>query len=205
MSHRIAVIAGDGAGPEVVAEARKAVDALGLDLTWHELPWGTDHYHEHGAMMPADALDVVARLRRGAARRGRRSVGARPRHALGPAAAAAAGTRPLGEPPPRAPARRDPVEARGPAERRHALRAREHGGRVLGRRRPRAPGARARGRDRDERLHARRRPPRRRVRVRARREAARRRSRARPSRTRRATATCSGTRSPRRSQRSIRT
>jgi tartrate dehydrogenase/decarboxylase/D-malate dehydrogenase len=55
------VIAGDGAGPEVVAEARKTVDALGLDLEWHELPWGTDHYHEHGAMMPTDALDVVRR------------------------------------------------------------------------------------------------------------------------------------------------
>lgn len=61
MTHRVAVIPGDGAGPEVVAEARKAVDALGLDLTWHELPWGTDHYHEHGSMMPADALDVVRR------------------------------------------------------------------------------------------------------------------------------------------------
>jgi tartrate dehydrogenase/decarboxylase/D-malate dehydrogenase len=59
MTHRVAVIAGDGAGPEVVAEARKAVDALGLDLTWHELPWGTDHYHATGAMMPPDALDVV--------------------------------------------------------------------------------------------------------------------------------------------------
>jgi tartrate dehydrogenase/decarboxylase/D-malate dehydrogenase len=59
VTHRIAVIAGDGAGPEVVAEARKAVDALGLDLTWHDLPWGTDHYHETGAMMPPDALDTV--------------------------------------------------------------------------------------------------------------------------------------------------
>ena len=59
MTHRIAVIAGDGAGPEVVAEARKAVDALGLDLRWHDLPWGTDHYHEHGTMMPPDALDTV--------------------------------------------------------------------------------------------------------------------------------------------------
>jgi tartrate dehydrogenase/decarboxylase/D-malate dehydrogenase len=59
MAHRIAVIAGDGAGPEVVAEARKAVDALGLDLTWHDLPWGTAHYHEHGVMMPSGALDVV--------------------------------------------------------------------------------------------------------------------------------------------------
>jgi tartrate dehydrogenase/decarboxylase/D-malate dehydrogenase len=55
----VAVIAGDGAGPEVVAEARKAVDALGLDLEWNELPWGTDHFHEHGAMMPPDALEVA--------------------------------------------------------------------------------------------------------------------------------------------------
>jgi len=59
LTHRIAVIAGDGAGPEVIAEARKAVDALGLDLEWNELPWGTAHFHEHGTMMPADALDTA--------------------------------------------------------------------------------------------------------------------------------------------------
>jgi tartrate dehydrogenase/decarboxylase / D-malate dehydrogenase len=59
MTHRIAVLPGDGAGPEVVAEARKCVDALGLDVAWTELPWGSAHYHEHGVMMPADALDTV--------------------------------------------------------------------------------------------------------------------------------------------------
>jgi tartrate dehydrogenase/decarboxylase/D-malate dehydrogenase len=59
MTHRVAVIAGDGAGPEVIAEARKAVDALGLDLAWNELPWGTGHFHEHGTMMPPDALEVA--------------------------------------------------------------------------------------------------------------------------------------------------
>jgi tartrate dehydrogenase/decarboxylase/D-malate dehydrogenase len=59
MTHRVAVIPGDGAGPEVVAEARKAVDAVGLDVEWNDLPWGTAHYHENGAMMPPDALDVV--------------------------------------------------------------------------------------------------------------------------------------------------
>jgi tartrate dehydrogenase/decarboxylase / D-malate dehydrogenase len=59
MSHRIAVIGGDGAGPEVVAEARKVVDAAGLDVEWSDLPWGTDHYHAHGTMMPPDAFDVV--------------------------------------------------------------------------------------------------------------------------------------------------
>ena len=60
MTHRIAVIAGDGAGPEVIAEARKAVDALGLEIEWNELPWGTAHFHEHGAMMPSDALETAA-------------------------------------------------------------------------------------------------------------------------------------------------
>ena len=59
MTHRIAVIPGDGAGPEVVAEARKAVDATGVDVEWSELAWGSAHYHETGAMMPADALDVA--------------------------------------------------------------------------------------------------------------------------------------------------
>jgi tartrate dehydrogenase/decarboxylase / D-malate dehydrogenase len=59
VTHRVGVIAGDGAGPEVVAEARKAVDALGLGLEWTDLPWGTDHYHAHGAMMPPDALKVA--------------------------------------------------------------------------------------------------------------------------------------------------
>jgi tartrate dehydrogenase/decarboxylase/D-malate dehydrogenase len=59
MSHRIAVIAGDGAGPEVIAEARKAVDALAVDVEWTDLPWGTEHFHAHGTMMPADALETA--------------------------------------------------------------------------------------------------------------------------------------------------
>jgi tartrate dehydrogenase/decarboxylase/D-malate dehydrogenase len=46
-------------GPEVIAEARRAVDALGLSLEWTELPWGSAHWHEHGRMMPADALETL--------------------------------------------------------------------------------------------------------------------------------------------------
>jgi tartrate dehydrogenase/decarboxylase / D-malate dehydrogenase len=59
MRHRIAVIPGDGAGPEVVAEAKKSVDALGVDVEWTELPWGSAYFHEQGTMMPPDALDVA--------------------------------------------------------------------------------------------------------------------------------------------------
>jgi tartrate dehydrogenase/decarboxylase / D-malate dehydrogenase len=61
VTHRIAVIPGDGAGPEVVAEARKAVDALGLEIEWDELDWGSARYRREGAMMPPDALEVVRR------------------------------------------------------------------------------------------------------------------------------------------------
>jgi tartrate dehydrogenase/decarboxylase / D-malate dehydrogenase len=56
---RVAVLPGDGVGGEVIAEARKAVDALGLPIEWTELPWGSAFFHEHGRMMAADALDTL--------------------------------------------------------------------------------------------------------------------------------------------------
>jgi len=59
VTHRVAALAGDGVGPEVVAEARKAVEMLGVSIEWTELPWGSAYWHEHGRMMPTDALDVV--------------------------------------------------------------------------------------------------------------------------------------------------
>jgi tartrate dehydrogenase/decarboxylase/D-malate dehydrogenase len=57
--HRIALVPGDGVGPEVVAEARKVLDALGLPVEYTELPWGSAYYQEHRRMMPADAIDVL--------------------------------------------------------------------------------------------------------------------------------------------------
>jgi tartrate dehydrogenase/decarboxylase/D-malate dehydrogenase len=61
VTHRVALLPGDGVGPEVIAEARRAVDALGLSLEWSELPWGSAYWHEHGRMMPADALETLER------------------------------------------------------------------------------------------------------------------------------------------------
>jgi tartrate dehydrogenase/decarboxylase/D-malate dehydrogenase len=59
MTHRIALLSGDGVGPEVVAEARSCVDELGLEIAWTELDWGSDHWLEHGTMMPADAIEQL--------------------------------------------------------------------------------------------------------------------------------------------------
>jgi tartrate dehydrogenase/decarboxylase / D-malate dehydrogenase len=59
LTYRVALLPGDGVGPEVIAEARRCVDALGISLEWTELPWGSAYRHEHGSMLAEDALDVV--------------------------------------------------------------------------------------------------------------------------------------------------
>ena len=60
---RIAVIEGDGIGPEVTREAIRAVDAAtspAAEIQWTNYPWGTDYYFEHGRMAPDDFLDRLA-------------------------------------------------------------------------------------------------------------------------------------------------
>ncbi|ESS40861.1 MULTISPECIES: tartrate dehydrogenase [Burkholderia] len=57
--HRIAVIAGDGIGKEVMPEGlrvlRAAADRFDIPLAFDEFgDWCTDHYVRHGTMMPAD-------------------------------------------------------------------------------------------------------------------------------------------------------
>ena len=60
---RIAVLGGDGIGPEVIEQAIRVADrAVRLDqsaVEWARLPWNSDHYRQHGRMMPADGLDQL--------------------------------------------------------------------------------------------------------------------------------------------------
>jgi len=62
---RIAVIGGDGIGPEVIEQAvRVANAAVRYDrstLEWNRLPWNSAHYQKTGAMMPADGWDLLRR------------------------------------------------------------------------------------------------------------------------------------------------
>jgi tartrate dehydrogenase/decarboxylase/D-malate dehydrogenase len=62
---RIAVIGGDGIGPEVVSAGVRVLEAAtGGDaspgLTFTEFPWGCEYYLEHGRMMPEDGLETLA-------------------------------------------------------------------------------------------------------------------------------------------------
>ena len=63
-TYRIAVIPGDGIGPEVLAEGVKALDAAAeLDGTFRfaftYFPWGCEYYLKTGKMMPDDGLDTL--------------------------------------------------------------------------------------------------------------------------------------------------
>ncbi len=60
---RIAVIAGDGVGREVVpAAVRAARAAAGERLEWTEFDWNADYFLRHGAAMPPDGLEQLRRF-----------------------------------------------------------------------------------------------------------------------------------------------
>lgn len=63
-SFRIAVIGGDGIGPEVTRQAMRAAeiaaDRSDVSLEWNLFPWGADYYFAQGRMAPADFLDQLA-------------------------------------------------------------------------------------------------------------------------------------------------
>jgi 3-isopropylmalate dehydrogenase len=57
--YEIAVIAGDGIGPEVIGEARKVAEAAasleGASIEWDEYPFGASRYLETGEILPEQA------------------------------------------------------------------------------------------------------------------------------------------------------
>lgn len=66
-THTIAVLGGDGIGPEVIAQAVRAVEAAvakhdrGHELRLTHLPWGSEYYKKHGHILPADGWDTLAK------------------------------------------------------------------------------------------------------------------------------------------------
>ncbi len=58
MTHRIAVIPGDGIGKEVVPEGLRVLDAaarkFNIDFSFDSFDWSCDYYLKHGMMMPED-------------------------------------------------------------------------------------------------------------------------------------------------------
>ncbi len=58
---RIAVIAGDGIGQEVIPQALKVIRATGAEVEITEFDWGVDRYLRDGTTVPADGFAMLAR------------------------------------------------------------------------------------------------------------------------------------------------
>ena len=65
-SYKIAVVPGDGTGPEVVDEGRKALRAaaakFGFDLEMTDFDYGGERYLRTGEVLPEDAVDQLRRF-----------------------------------------------------------------------------------------------------------------------------------------------
>lgn len=61
--HRIAVIPGDGIGPEVIAQGIRILETVAqknnFKLEFTTFPWGGAYYRKTGEILPADAIDQL--------------------------------------------------------------------------------------------------------------------------------------------------
>ncbi len=65
--HKIAVIAGDGIGPEVIDEGIKVLEAVakldgGFRFEFTKFPWGCEYYKENGRMMAEDGIEQLKKF-----------------------------------------------------------------------------------------------------------------------------------------------
>lgn len=64
-THKIAVIGGDGIGPEVIAEGLRVLERVALldgafSFDFTQYPWGCEYYLKTGRMMPEDGMERLA-------------------------------------------------------------------------------------------------------------------------------------------------
>lgn len=65
-THKIAVIGGDGVGPEVIGQGIRVLKEVarldgGFSFEFTEYPWGCEYYLKTGCMMPEGGMDQLAR------------------------------------------------------------------------------------------------------------------------------------------------
>ncbi|MFO7883099.1 MAG: isocitrate/isopropylmalate family dehydrogenase [Kosmotogaceae bacterium] len=61
--YKIAIIPGDGIGPEVITECKKVMDCIsdinGIEFNEHDFPWGCDYYLKHGKMYDETTFTIL--------------------------------------------------------------------------------------------------------------------------------------------------
>jgi isocitrate dehydrogenase (NAD+) len=63
MAYDIALIPGDGIGPEMVHAARKVLEATGVAFSWHAVEIGRAAFEKTGQPVPDDAVEVIKRAK----------------------------------------------------------------------------------------------------------------------------------------------
>jgi isocitrate dehydrogenase (NAD+) len=63
MSHSIAVIKGDGIGPEIMAATLQVLDALDCGLNYEHVDAGMTALEQHGSLLPPATMDAIGRHR----------------------------------------------------------------------------------------------------------------------------------------------
>jgi 3-isopropylmalate dehydrogenase len=65
-THKIALLPGDGIGPEIIAEGKKVIDAVsekeGFNIKWTPYPFGADHFLETKELLNEDALKEMGKM-----------------------------------------------------------------------------------------------------------------------------------------------
>ena len=63
MQYRIALIPGDGIGPEVVNAGVQVLEAVAavcdFTIAWTDFPYSCTYYLEHGVMIPEDGFEAL--------------------------------------------------------------------------------------------------------------------------------------------------
>ena len=63
MRHTVTLIPGDGIGPELVAEARRCIDATGVSINWEVVEAGLHIFEKQGTPLPRAVLDSIEKNR----------------------------------------------------------------------------------------------------------------------------------------------
>lgn len=61
MAHAVTLIRGDGTGPELIENARRVVEATGVQFDWDVVEAGVDAMEQYGTPLPENVLDSMKR------------------------------------------------------------------------------------------------------------------------------------------------
>lgn len=61
MSYKVTLIPGDGSGPEVIAAAKKVVEATGIAIEWEQAEAGAAMIEKYGTPLPEETIESIRR------------------------------------------------------------------------------------------------------------------------------------------------